>query len=1361
MKKHLYDIHLCTLDLDSSFNQSSVATLSTTIDPGKSTNSTRPNSSQQLSDRPKSSSRGDGNHHFNIYQAMRSLPNSSRQNADHLPRIQSNDYSVMDSEEASITGENSLFQPNNPDSINKYMSQVISLEKNENHGLPSRRSSARDQRSRSNSRKPSRPSSPSIPQPRGSLEHLMKDVSRSNNFSIRCNSVTEWEIQPSSVSAITLSFRIRESILFRESLLEKTQELVQKIDEYYWKYCIYRIKSIENQGKMLNTQELVLKRNKLFTLQEEFAVAIAHLRSLSIEIIENIDKLRSLINKEIDLMNNKISIYYKNYNYLCKMIYDVQGFFEFSSLRYWIGFIPNALMIPNKDHQPKERWLTHTTTLFQKFLNLHQEKMKKEKKSHRGGRKSGMQQDRKFIADNLQLVAQMENMPPSSPSMGLHAPSSPDYIRSVGNSPGEIGRSGSPLDFSTLFPKLSPTAHRHQGSAAHARHRALEEWEQLRDYCSYSWTLTNILTNEWPTKKQYMFHEGDDYSSMKGISFTYIQDSVSSSTTDNSSQPSQNSFFWNNPDHNPYVVEAAIGFKEVFPSIFIVPPLPTKLLLKCLRLQQILHEEIEITLNVRKLKEEALQAQTEFLQRSSESLLLSPTQSILEKGEKYDESNDDNPHIKKFELKYRQQSDAQSLFGVESSYLSQQLKTFFRPPEENPDENPDVMPASWISERDSAIRHSYSSASINSKPMKLSLEDDQMPSANPAFVTNLHESKSFYTQYEGDVDGFETAQRVPFFMDSQEREESEMKLNQFTSNLIPPKQYKVFTLENSHSQMRYKIEKRIEQERKIAMKDEITGELIFHPNYYGHEVDDISLPLPRGIRGSFSSSYSGNLLVKKSTSKLLIHTKSVKSFRKLNREFSRLDMKFQHIQATTIQRMIRGYLGRSRVTRLKLYLKWSSSIIQLQALGRGFVSRRKYKKILKERKIRTFFIRKDALKQFRSAIIISQFIRKIVNMKRLKTNEPILFDKLNLRGQVVNRHQTFHKLKNMMDDETKEVLSLSNSPYKSILLRSAQTMTIGDLRSSFLNEPLMEQDELMGGADEYIPGQNLWKDDASSINSGFSQTSKISANEKTFSDYLIETLESRPPTSGTASAGLTPVLTPNPKPAAMQRQATAKRLLPLDEQGDVEKKMDEDSVTSEVSQARSLQPIPIESLYEETVLSQMTIDEAEKVKFQKMQALSLVKRVNLGKQLPDSVRSSRLIPSEENKPFQTKKKKTPLSKSDRAFFVLPGEERGRSVLKDPNQAYIPPVKSKLPLSTSPSPAQGSLINLRASSKDSEGLSFAHSLSLVERLQNKQITRKSMGFEDSWSTHAEKVQSLKQEKEMKEQEKFRSVLTKYF
>lgn len=183
MKKHLYDIHLCTLDLDSSFNQSSVATLSTTIDPGKSTNSTRPNSSQQLSDRPKSSSRGDGNHHFNIYQAMRSLPNSSRQNADHLPRIQSNDYSVMDSEEASITGENSLFQPNNPDSINKYMSQVISLEKNENHGLPSRRSSARDQRSRSNSRKPSRPSSPSIPQPRGSLEHLMK-VRNSSNFII-------------------------------------------------------------------------------------------------------------------------------------------------------------------------------------------------------------------------------------------------------------------------------------------------------------------------------------------------------------------------------------------------------------------------------------------------------------------------------------------------------------------------------------------------------------------------------------------------------------------------------------------------------------------------------------------------------------------------------------------------------------------------------------------------------------------------------------------------------------------------------------------------------------------------------------------------------------------------------------------------------------------------------------------------------------------------------------------------------------------------------------------------------------------------------------------------------------------------
>ena len=52
--------------------------------------------------------------------------------------------------------------------------------------------------------------------------------------------------------------------------------------------------------------------------------------------------------------------------------------------------------------------------------------------------------------------------------------------------------------------------------------------------------------------------------------------------------------FWNDAQHNPAVVDAATGFEDVFPCLYLVPPLPAMLINKCVECEKVLDLEVLI-----------------------------------------------------------------------------------------------------------------------------------------------------------------------------------------------------------------------------------------------------------------------------------------------------------------------------------------------------------------------------------------------------------------------------------------------------------------------------------------------------------------------------------------------------------------------------------------------------------------------------------------------------------------------------------------------------------------------------------------------------------------------------------------------
>lgn len=166
-----------------------------------------------------------------------------------------------------------------------------------------------------------------------------------------------WHLRPTDTNIHWSYFNVVKSILLRENLLLKMHVLLIDMDKAYWVYGCYRIKyasiieenkellestyaaqqaEVNNGGapipvsmasiavtKEINAmkEKCFRSREQLIELQNEFTVAMAHLRAGSLSVVENILCWRGIAQKEKPT-NELLSLMWNGDNYLVKMLTD-------------------------------------------------------------------------------------------------------------------------------------------------------------------------------------------------------------------------------------------------------------------------------------------------------------------------------------------------------------------------------------------------------------------------------------------------------------------------------------------------------------------------------------------------------------------------------------------------------------------------------------------------------------------------------------------------------------------------------------------------------------------------------------------------------------------------------------------------------------------------------------------------------------------------------------------------------------------------------------------------------------------------------------------------------------------------------
>ena len=166
-----------------------------------------------------------------------------------------------------------------------------------------------------------------------------------------------WHLRPSEVATHASYFTVVKSILLREHLLLKLKQLVVDLDKSYWVYGCLRIAHADkfsaavaakaavvsatagNEDTVTTasvvseahadidktmvqiTRQTLYAQEKLLQLQDELAVALAHLRSASLFTVQAIEDWRALALREKPTSAG-LSIMWNGDNYLCKMLTD-------------------------------------------------------------------------------------------------------------------------------------------------------------------------------------------------------------------------------------------------------------------------------------------------------------------------------------------------------------------------------------------------------------------------------------------------------------------------------------------------------------------------------------------------------------------------------------------------------------------------------------------------------------------------------------------------------------------------------------------------------------------------------------------------------------------------------------------------------------------------------------------------------------------------------------------------------------------------------------------------------------------------------------------------------------------------------
>jgi hypothetical protein len=102
---------------------------------------------------------------------------------------------------------------------------------------------------------------------------------------IQYNTISNWKGIQAEEKIQILYLKLLKYILFRESSLQRMESLLDSLEQWYWKYSCLVIDRVQFRKSIL-TEELNQMVRIIHSKQQELSVAIAHHRTLSINVVE-------------------------------------------------------------------------------------------------------------------------------------------------------------------------------------------------------------------------------------------------------------------------------------------------------------------------------------------------------------------------------------------------------------------------------------------------------------------------------------------------------------------------------------------------------------------------------------------------------------------------------------------------------------------------------------------------------------------------------------------------------------------------------------------------------------------------------------------------------------------------------------------------------------------------------------------------------------------------------------------------------------------------------------------------------------------------------------------------------------------
>jgi hypothetical protein len=473
--------------------------------------------------------------------------------------------------------------------------------------------------------------------------------------------------------------------------------------------------------------------------------------------------------------------------------------------------------------------------------------------------------------------------------------------------------------------------------ATTTRRHQVPEWIQLREYALHSWSVASTddsKTTSPPPPHHPPHHHHHPHQGEGGGGLLFVQDIDAT--------PS----FWKSFNHNPFVVEAVTGFEETFPSFYLVPPLSHELYKRCLKCRQVLLREFEVTRELYQLSQECSQRRNHVLTSIQEQMNISTIGGA--------DNDDNNDH-----------DDVGGLANVPSSSSSIHLAINM----ENSLRESSLLKLrqEGTTEMLTGLTAQYTNRSLLPTASSNSTDDDhddhdvdQLNKHDKYKPNHLHHSHIRGGRMSGDGDdGYDNHGDIS-------RSESSFFITEKSMQTTQQQQYQHASNEEIFDSEKFRVNFRL------------FGSYIDTSEYRVFRLDDEN---NSKVRQKIIEKIKDSLSIVEYSSDTYLPTIRTQQLAQRNREYSRSNHSWLPRNAIRIEKVIRGFLGRRRVYRLKMFLLKNKNAVLIQAIARRYIQRKRFGIMMFDRKFDIFLTRKFALRKYKAWLVIVKFFRKIVQNK--------------------------------------------------------------------------------------------------------------------------------------------------------------------------------------------------------------------------------------------------------------------------------------------------------------------------------------------------------------------------------------------